>query len=61
LRPTGGTETFVVSAGPGAARVEVFWTGGVYVLGYLGGGTNAERSRLRLEVDHRATRRRSLR
>jgi hypothetical protein len=42
LRPTGGTETFVVSAGPGAARVEVFWTGGVYVLGYLGGGTNAQ-------------------
>ena len=42
LRPAGGTETFVVSAGPGAARVEVFWTGTVQVLGYLGGGTNAQ-------------------
>ena len=41
LRPAGGAETFVVSAGPGAARVEVSWTGTVRVLGYLGGGTNA--------------------
>lgn len=41
MRPTAGTASFVVPAGPGAAIVEVRWDGPVRLVSYLASGTNA--------------------